>query len=162
MTTNIKSKLTISGTCPTFDEAELKRRQAGYKKMYLQTSQCMEVVRASIPYDFLIQVNEKCQIGYVIAQKQPITTLPLDYSVYLIKPAEQQVADLELIDARIKEEYIIEIEATRALFKEELKEQLLQKAELAEQKKVDDKRAKLLADIEQQIDNTFASLAIPA
>lgn len=157
-----KTTITISGTCPQFNEEELKRRQEGYRSMYLQTSQCMEQVRATIPYDFLTKVTEKVKLDYVIAQKQPITCLPLDYSAYLIKPLEIQEADLLEIDAKIKAEYIVELETNRAAFKEQLKNQLLQKAESDEQKKLENKKAKLLADIERQVEDTFAPLAIPA
>ena len=157
---NVKG-ITIQGTIPKFDEGEMKQRQAGFHRMYEQTSQCMELVHANIPYDFLNSVAEKVKLGYVISQRQPITTLPLDYSAYLIKPPEQQALDLQLIDARVKQEYIDELEIKRAEFKELVKRQLLQKAELAEQKKIDDKRAKLLADVEKEVNDAFDDMVVP-
>jgi hypothetical protein len=161
-TANNKPKITIQGVLPQFDESELKHRQQAYHSMYLQTSQCMEQVRATIPYDFLTKVAEKVMQGYVIALKQPITTLPLDYSAYLVKPPELQQADLIVMDEQLKQEYIAEIETKRAAFKQQLKQQLLQKAESDEQAKIDNKRAKLLADIEKEVENTFTPLVIPA
>lgn len=160
-TANKPKTITMTGSAPKYEEVELQRRQQGYHSMYHQTSQCMEIVRATIPYDFLNQVNEKCQSGYVIARKQPITTLPLDYSVYLIKPLHMQEVDLLEIDARIKAEYIAEIEAGRTAFKGLLRQQLLQKAELAEQKRLDDKRAKLLAEVDKEVNDAYADLVYP-
>ena len=158
---NVNNKIKIQGTIPKYDETELKQRQAGFHRMYEQTSQCMEMIHASIPYTFLTSIVDKVQQGYVINEKQPITTQPLDYSAYLIKPIEQQAADLKVIDARVKQEYIDELDISRAAFKELVKAQLLQKAELAEQKKADDKRAKLLADVEKEVNDAFGEMVVP-
>lgn len=159
---NVKSRTTIQGTIPKFVQAELEVRQNGFQSMYEQTSQCMELVHENIPYAFLNSIVEKVKLGYVISQKQPITTLPLDYSAYLIKPPEQQALDLQLINERVKLEYIAELEIKRAEFKELVKQQLLEKAELDEQKKIDDKRNKLLAEVEKEVNDAFGDLVLPA
>lgn len=161
MTTTIKPRLTITGVPPQFDEAELKHRQEGYRSMYLQTSQCMEQVRATIPYDFLTKVAEKIAAGYSLAQKQPITTLPLDYSAYLIKPLEIQEADLVEIDAKIKAEYVEFLKDEHLRYENLLRQQLIQAAEAKELKKAADAEAKRLASIDAEVAATFTKLVIP-
>ncbi|SEE44954.1 hypothetical protein [Pseudomonas kilonensis] len=155
------TKITIHGTAPEFDQAELERRQAGYHAMYKQTSQCMELVRAAIPYEFLVAITEKSKLGYMISSKQPITTQPLDYSAYLIKPLEIQQVDLEAIDARVRLEYITDLEREREEYRQLLTTQLLQAAALKEQKKLEDKQAKLLAEIQREVNDVFGEFVVP-
>ena len=155
------TKITIHGTAPEFDQAELERRQAGYHAMYKQTSQCMELVRANIPYEFLVAITEKSKLGYMISSKQPITIQPLDYSAYLIKPLEIQQVDLEAIDARVRLEYITDLEREREEYRQLLTTQLLQAAALKEQKKLEDKQAKLFAEIQREVNDVFGEFVVP-
>jgi hypothetical protein len=155
------TKITIHGTAPKFDQVELERRQAGYHAMYKQTSQCMELVRAAIPYDFLVAITEKSKLGYVISSKQPITTQPLDYSAYLIKPFELQQVDLVAIDERVRRDYIEYLESERQRYREMLTAQLLQAAEAKEAQKVEAKRLKLIDEIAKEVNDVFGELEIP-
>ncbi|MER2096608.1 MAG: hypothetical protein ABS977_06820 [Pseudomonas qingdaonensis] len=155
------TKITIHGTAPKFDQAELERRQTGYHAMYKQTSQCMELVRAAIPYEFLVAVTEKSNLGYVISSKQPITTQPLDYSAYLIKPEHLQQADLVVIDEKVKRDYIEYLESERQRYRELLTAQLVQAAEAKEAQKVEAKKLKLLDEIAKEVNDVFGELTIP-
>jgi hypothetical protein len=155
------TKVTIQGVPPQFDETELRERQAGYHHMYMNTLQCMELVTAGIPYDFLNKVIEKSKQGYTLAEKNIITTLPLDYSVYMVKPIEIQDADQLLIDAKVKAEYVDYLQAEHLRYQELLRQQLIQAAEAKERKKADDAEAKRLASIEAEVAATFTKLVIP-
>jgi len=157
-----KSKITISGTFPTFDAAELQSRQDRFHHAYLETALCCEMVRGDIPLQLISNVIDKVAQGYTLNTKYPVLMGEMSYICRMTKPLPLQELDLIAGDEQIKQEYIVEIEGARAEFKERLKQQLLQKAESDEQKKVDDKKAKLLADIEKQVEDTFAPLAIPA
>jgi hypothetical protein len=161
MTNKINDRITISGSAQKFDPTALKQRQEGFHNMYKQTSQCMELVRAPIPYAFLTAVVEKSKLGYVLSEWSPISTSPADYSCYMIKPEELQQVDLIAIDEREKCKYIAELEKQHEEYRMLLTAQLLQTAESKEKKREDDKRAKLLADIEKEVAETFAPLVIP-
>ncbi|MNJ02789.1 hypothetical protein D3C73_1628700 [compost metagenome] len=54
-----------------------------------------------------------------------------------------------------------ELEAEREKYRQLLTEQLLQKAELAEAKKIADKKAKMLSEIQKEVDAVFTELVIP-
>ncbi|MCF7540224.1 hypothetical protein [Pseudomonas petrae] len=158
---NIKQTISIKGTCPQFNEEELKQRQQGFHNVYLNTDQCCTLVRGVIPFELLTNVINMASQGYTLTAKYPFSMDPLNYQCRMLKPAHMQEADLVALDEEIKQKYITEVEAKRAAFKELLKQQLLQKAESDEQKKANDKKAKLLADIEKQVEETFAPLVIP-
>ncbi|MNF44225.1 hypothetical protein D3C76_1335880 [compost metagenome] len=155
------TKIVMTGTAPKFDQAVLKQRQEGFHNMYKQTSQCMELVRANIPYEFLTAVVEKSKLGYVLSEWSPISTSPADYSAYMIKPEELQQVDLIAIDEREKCKYIAELEKEREEYRVKLTHQLLQTRELQEAKKAADKHAKVLAEIEKEVNDTFGVLIVP-
>ncbi|MNN90226.1 hypothetical protein D3C81_2081410 [compost metagenome] len=54
-----------------------------------------------------------------------------------------------------------ELEVEREEYRELLTQQLIQKADLAEAKKVADKRAKMLSEIQKEVDAVFTELVIP-
>lgn len=153
--------ITIKGTAPKFDQSELNQRQQGYHHMYRNTMECKEVVRAELPHLFLLNVIKKNADGYVLDEKLPIKMEPLNYSCYMVKPEHLQQAELVAADEKVKRDYIEWIESERQRYRELLTQQLLEKAERAEQKKIDDKRAKLLAEVEAEVANCFGELVIP-
>ena len=157
MTDNI----TIKGTAPKFDDQVLKQLQQGYHHMYRNTDQRCTVVRDKLAYSFLAKVVEMSAEGYVLTPNYPISTSPADYSVFMVKPDHIQAADLIAIDAKVKQEYIEKLEREREDFKLKLIAQRLQAAELKEKKREDDKRAKLLADIEKEVNDMFGDLVTP-
>lgn len=154
-------KIVIHGTPRKYDEVELKQLQEDYHVKYRQSAQCLEVVQAEFPYEFITAIIEKSQLGYELSKWSPIRTLSLDYSASMIKPPEMQKLDLSIIDADVKAQYVKELEVEREKYRQLLTEQLLQKAELAEAKKVADKRAKLLAEVQREVDSVFTELVIP-
>lgn len=161
MTNVTTNKITIAGTPPQFNEAELKRRQEGFHHMYKNTLQCMELVGAVIPFDFLNKVIAKSKQGYSLVEKHIITTLPLDYSVYMLKPEEHREADLLEIDAKVKAEYVDFLKDEHLRYQELLRHQLIQAAEARDLKKAEDAQAKRLASIEAEVAATYKKLVIP-
>ncbi|MNR26057.1 hypothetical protein D3C85_1432440 [compost metagenome] len=77
------------------------------------------------------------------------------------KPDHLIQADLEVIDAQTKQSYVAWLESEHERYRQLLKDQLIQAAELKEAKRIADKQAKLLLDIEKQVADTFAPLVIP-
>jgi hypothetical protein len=154
-------KITISGTVPKFDQAELEQRITSRHNQYHQTSESYEIVRGAIPHLFLSNVIAKHDQGYKLMPSYPMSVGQLSYEVGMTKPDEMQKADLDVIDAQVKQAYITELEVKRDKFKQLMVDQLLQTAELKEQKKVDDAKAKRLVEIQKQVNETFADLVVP-
>lgn len=153
----------ITGAPRQFNQTELEQRQAGYHHVYKTTNQCCESVRDEIAFGFLNKIIELNSQGYVLSIKYPITTNPMSYHAAMIKPEHLQALDLEVINERVKQEYIAELQAEHAQYKELLERQLLEKAEKAEQKKVVDKRAKLLESIRTEVNDAYGEeLVIPS
>lgn len=156
------TNITMTGTAPKYDEQVLQQRQAARRNQYHATSESHGVARGTIPFEFLTNVIELSNQGYELSNRFPITSTPLSYSAYMRKPDAIQADDLEAIDEEVKQTYIADLEREREDFKLKLTAQLLQAAKLREQKKEDDKRAKLLADIEKEVNDVFGDLVIPA
>ncbi|WP_085724685.1 hypothetical protein [Pseudomonas sp. R37(2017)] len=154
-------RIKISGAPRQYDEAELKQLQEHAHAKYRQSAQCLEVVQTDFPYEFITAIIEKSKLGYELSKWSPIITLPLDYSASMIKPPELQKLDLDVIDVDVKAQYIKELEAEREEYKAKLTQQLIQAAELKEQRREEEKRAKLLREIEKEVADTFAPLIIP-
>lgn len=155
------NKVSIHGVPRKFDEDELKQLQEDYHAIYKQSAQCLEFVQADFPYELIATIIEKSKLGYELCKWSPIRTLSLDYSASMIKPEELQKIDLAVIDADVKAQYVKELEVEREKYRQLLTEQLLQKAELAEAKKIADKKAKMLSEIQKEVDAVFTELVIP-
>ncbi|OQR32772.1 hypothetical protein BWR59_12515 [Pseudomonas sp. Bc-h] len=147
--------ITIKGAPRKFDQSQLKQRQAGYHHMYRNTAQCCTPVHDEIAFGFLTKVIELNNAGYTLSSKYPISTSPMSYHAHMVKPDSVQVVELEAIDERVKQEYIDELQSELTEYRELLRLQLLEKAELAEQKKIADKKAKLNAEVQKEIDDAF-------
>lgn len=154
--------ITVKGSIPTFDEKEWERRQESYRHMYLNTRECKEMVRAELSFQFLQTVIKMTGDGYVLDEKLPIRMEALNYSAYMTKPQHVQDADLALMIGKVKEDYIAELERERVRFKELLKAQLIERDEIKEAEKIASAKAKRLAQIEDEVNNTFADLVIPS
>lgn len=161
MTSKTNTKITISGFPRKFDNAELLKRQQGYRNVYKQTSQCMAIVRGDIAYNFLSIVIEKSNQGYVLSPNLPINIEALNHSCHMIKPQDIQEAEMLLLDEQVKQQYIAELEAELQQYRALLTQQLLEKAELAEQKKIADKKSKLLAEVHKEVIGVFGELVVP-
>ncbi|MNV91330.1 hypothetical protein D3C71_1858150 [compost metagenome] len=77
------------------------------------------------------------------------------------KPDHLIQADLEVIDAQTKQSYVAWLESEHDRYKQQLTKQLIQAARDKERKREEAKQAKLLADIQAEVDATFADLVIP-
>jgi hypothetical protein len=152
--------ISIKGVPRKFDQSELEQQQAGFHSMYRNTDQCCTLVRGDIAYDFLTKVIEMSNEGYILTNKYPISCAPMSYHAHMIKNESSQLADLEAINQRVKQEYIAELQAELTEYRDRLTQQLLEKAVLVEQKKADDKRAKLLAEVEKEVSNVFGELVV--
>lgn len=155
------TKITIQGSAPQFDEEVLKARQAARYNQYHLTSESYRIARGQIAFEFIANVIELANQGYELSDKYPVTTDPMSYHAHMRKPESVIQADLEALDAQIKQDYIADLEAEREEYKALLTAQLLQTAEAKEKKKEEEKRAKLLKDIQSEVDATFAPLSIP-
>lgn len=154
--------ITVKGSIPTFDEKELERRQAAFKHMYLNTLECKAVVRAELPFQFLQAVIKMAAEGYTLDEKLPIRMESLNYSAVMTKPQGQQDSELALMMDKVKEGYVADLKIERERFKELLKAQLIERDEIKEAKKIEDAKAKRLAQIEDEVNNTFVDLVIPS
>ena len=156
------TKITISGSEPKFDAQVLKELQAGYHNVYNNTDQHCTVVRDELAYNFLAKVVEMSEQGYILTSRYPVSTAVADYSAFMIKPSHIQAADLAIIDDEVKQKYIADLELERERYRQLVTPQLLQKAELAEAKKVADKQSKLLAEVQKEVNDLFGDLVIPS
>lgn len=159
--TNPRTRISIKGAPRKYDANELLLRQQAFHSMYRSTDQNCEMVRGELPYLFLIRVIEKFGEGYILTDRYPMTMSSMNYHCHMIKPEHLQTADLAIIDEKVKQDYIAELETELAQYRELLTKQLLEKAELAEQKKLADKRAKLLAEVEKEVNDVWAEIVVP-
>lgn len=151
----------ISGSAPKFEQKELEQRQAAYRTMYHATMESKEAVRAELPHLFLLNVIKHSEEGYILDENTPLRLEVLNYRAFMTKPSHLQTQDLEAADFKIKEAYIVELEAERLRYKQLLTEQLLEADAAKEQKKLDIARAKRLAEIVSEVENCFGQLVIP-
>lgn len=164
--TNINSdiktrKIQVHGVPPTWSDDEFESRVASWINVYHNTSQCMENVTSALPHDFLEIVSAKTAEGYSIARTQRVNFEPLSYSCWMIKPKEMQQIDIAEIRVTEKVKYVAFLESGRARYQDLLRQQLLQAAELKEQKKVEDAKARRLAEIDKELNELFTPLVVP-
>lgn len=157
----MSDKIKISGSARKFNPVELEQRQQGYHNVYRNTDQCCTMVHGEIAFTFISKLIEMSADGYVLTNKYPISTTPTSYRAHMVKPDSVQQADMDVIDERVKQEYVKELEAEREEYKQLLTAQLLQTRQLADAKKIADKEAKVLAEIEREVADTFGELVIP-
>ncbi|MDR6581635.1 hypothetical protein [Pseudomonas extremaustralis] len=154
-------KITIKGVPPKFDHSELERRQAARHNQYNLTSESHCVARGDIALVFLKNVIKLAEQGYELSSKYPVTTDPMSYAAYMRKPEEIAKADLKELDELVKQEYIADLEREHQKYKDLLTAQLLQAAELKDKKKEEERKAKLLKEVEKEVANAFGELVIP-
>lgn len=161
MTDKTNDRITIKGTAPKFEEQTLKILQAARHNVYDQTDECTALVRGDIPILFLSNVIEYNAKGYTLSTKYPVSIGSGGYSCRMVKPEHVVHADLEALNAQVKQNYIADLEREREEFKQLLMQQLLETRALAEAKKIADKQAKALAEIEKEVNDAFGELVIP-
>ncbi|MCW0920882.1 hypothetical protein OK411_10835 [Pseudomonas sp. RG1] len=155
------AKITVKGVPPKWDDAEFEARIDSWANVYRGTTQCMVSVRSPLPHDFLESVASKIAEGYKVARNQAVTHEALNHSCWMVKPDNKQQKDIDDIRVRVKAEYVGFLQAERKRYQDLLTAQLLQTAEAKEQKKEEEKKAKLLREIENEVADAFAPLSIP-
>jgi len=157
----MNTKVSIKGAAPKFDEQVLKQRQAARHIVYDQTDECTALVRGEIPVQFLTNVIGHHAKGYTLSMKYPPSFGSGSYWCRMEKPDSIKIGERSALDAQVKLEYIAWLESEHERYKKLLTAQLLQAAEAKEKKKEEDKRAKLLSEIEKEVLETFGDLGIP-
>lgn len=157
----MNTKVSIKGAAPKFDEQVLKQRQAARHIVYDQTDECTALVRGEIPAQFLTNVIGHHAKGYTLSMKYPPSFGSGSYWCRMEKPDSIKIGERSALDAQVKLEYIAWLESEHERYKKLLTAQLLQAAEAKEKKKEEDKRAKLLSEIEKEVLETFGDLGIP-
>lgn len=153
--------ITIKGSAPKFDQAELERQQASWRHAYDTNGMYNEKIMGGIGFQFLANVIERSKQGYELAETLPITHEPFNYSCYMSKPMALREQDHQESDERIKQEYITWLESERQKYRQLLTAQLLEADAIKEQKKQDLIKSRRLAEIEQEVSNCFGDLEIP-
>lgn len=161
MTNTNTDKIVIKGIPAKFDPNELERRQQQSQWAYTQTSQCCEIIRAAIPFNFLSVIAEKINAGYELSSKYPITMESLNYSAHLVKPPAMQKADIAIINNDVRTAYKAELEADHAKYQNLLLEQLLQAEEQKQVKAAASAKEKLLARLQKEVADCYAPLVFP-
>ena len=154
-------KIKISGTPPQWSQSEYDRRVEGWVNAYRGTERSMELVRASLEHEFLQAVIDKASQGYRITPIKRVMHVPLDHSVYMVKPLAVQQADIEEIKAEVKAEYIEWLEKEHTRYQDLLRQQLIQSQQEKEGKAAEQAAAKKLAEIEKQVQACYKPLEIP-
>ncbi len=154
-------KIKIVGAPPKWDDEEFNRRVDAWVNVYRQTERSMELVQAPFGHEFLQRVIDKANAGYTVTSKKDVKHLPLDYSVWMVKPLEQQQADIEEIKKDVKAEYVAHLESERARYQEQLRQQLIQAREEKDRKAAEQAKAKQMAEIEAEVQACYKPLVIP-
>lgn len=111
---------------------------------------------------FLANVIKLAEQGYELSSKYPVTTDPMSYAAYMRKPDAIQQVDLEALDELVKQKYVAWLESEHQKYRELFTAQLLQAAEFKEKKKEEERKAKLLKEVETEVFDAFGELIIPA
>ncbi|MCY1440188.1 hypothetical protein D9M71_564530 [compost metagenome] len=155
-------KIKITGVPPKWDDEEFNRRVDAWVNVYRQTERSMELVQAPFGHEFLQRVIDKANAGYTVTSKKDVKHLPLDYSVWMVKPLDQQQADIDKIKKDVKAEYVAHLESERARYQEQLRQQLIRAQEEKDRQAAEQAKAKQMAKIEAEVQACYTPLNIPA
>lgn len=156
-----KTKIVVNGVPPKWSDAEFETRVEGWIKVYKGTTQCMEVVRAPLPHDFLELVASKVSEGYTVSRNHSVVIAQLDHQCWMVKPLTHQQKDIDDIRVRIKSEYVEFLQVEHVRYQDLVRQQLIQAAAAKEQKRIDDAYKKRMSEVEKEVLNTFSPLVIP-
>lgn len=151
---------TIKGVPSQFNQSLLEEKQNQLVDAFLKTSQSSYRLQAHLPHDFLNEYARLSALGYTLTDF-PIIMSPANYSALLHQP--QEVLDPLIADirAKVKADYVAELEAEHENYKLLLIEQLratdLAKAEKAKA----EQEAKQLAKYEKLANDCYTPLSIP-
>jgi hypothetical protein len=161
MNSKTNHRITIQGTTPKFDATVLQQLTEARHSAYDQTDECTALVRGEIPIQFLSNLIDHHTKGYTLRTNYPVSIGLGSYSCRMEKPESIQTADKIGLAAQVKLDYIAWLESEHERYKQLLTAQLLQASELKEAEKIEKAKAKLLADIQKEVDATFSDLVIP-
>ncbi|MNE12906.1 hypothetical protein D3C76_338480 [compost metagenome] len=154
-------KIKITGVPPKWDQSEYEKRVDAWVNVYRQTERSMELVQAPFGHEFLQRVIDKANAGYTVTPKKDVKHSPLDYSVWMVKPLEQQQADIAEIRKDVKAEYVAHLESERERYQQLLRQQLIQAQEEKDRKAAEQAKAKQMAEIEKEVQACYKPLEIP-
>lgn len=161
MTNKTNDRITIQGVPPKYNEQELSQHITARHAEYHSSQESHTHVFAEFLYDMIVKVIELTAEGYSLSKQYPITSTNLQHHCFMRKPDHLIQEDLAIIDAQTKQSYVAWLESERDRYKQQLTAQLIQTAQDKERKREEAKQAKLLADIQAEVDATFAELVIP-
>ena len=150
----------ISGVPSQFNQALLEEKQNQLVDAFLKTSQSSYRLQAHLPHDFLNEYARLSALGYSLTD-YPIQLQPANYLALLHQP--QAILDplIAEIKAKVKAEYVAELEAEHEHYKLLLIEQL-KAADLAKAEKAKaQEEAKALAKYEKLASECYTPLSIP-
>ena len=154
-------KTTIKGTPRQFCVDELQTRQQKATKAFLETSQSLHRLYSNSHGDFFDQYADLILEGYRPDVSRLPDLQPTSYTAYLRKP--QHLLDTEVLklEQEVKQQYVAELELERKEFEAKLVTQMLQADKAKEQKALEAKKAKKLAEYKAIAASTYTPLAIP-
>lgn len=155
------TKTKISGVPAEYDANKLQALQAQARAVYAIRG-AKEDVKAELPLHLITELHDKLSNGYTIDDKCYLNFSPLNLLCQLYKPADVQEKEMALIDEQVKQKYISDLEAERELFKQLLIQQLMEAEEERERKRQEQARAKKLKEFEDQANECFGELKVPA
>lgn len=151
---------TISGVPSQFSQTLLEERQAQHVALFLNTAESSYRLQAHLPDQFLIEFARLSALGYSLTD-HPIQMQPANYLALLHQPQEVLEPLIADIRAKVKADYIGELEAEHRHFKLLLIEQL-KAADLAKAEKAKaQEEAKALAKYEKLANDCYTPLDIP-
>jgi uncharacterized FlgJ-related protein len=151
---------TIKGIPSQFNQALLEEKQNQLVDAFLKTSQSSYRLKANLPHDFLNEYARLSALGYSLTDF-PIIMSPANYSALLHQP--QAILDPLIADirAKVKSEYVAELQAEHERYKLLLIEQL-RAADIAKAEKTKaEQEAKQLAKYEKLANECYTPLSIP-
>lgn len=151
---------TISGVPAQFDQQELETRQQQLVDAFLKTSQSSYRLQAHLPHDFLNEYARLHSLGYTLTDF-PIIMSPANYSALLHQPQEVLEPLIAEIKAKVKADYIAELQTEHEHYKLLLIEQL-RAADMAKAEKAKaQEEAKAQAKYEKLANECYTPLEIP-
>lgn len=151
---------TISGVPSQFNQALLEEKQNQLVDAFLKTSQSSYRLQAHLPHDFLNEYARLSALGYSLTDF-PVIMSPANYSALLHQP--QAILDplISDIKARVKADYVAELEAEHLQYKLLLIEQLKAADTAKAEKAKADQEAKQLAKYQKLAEECYSPLEIP-
>ena len=150
----------ISGVPSQFNQQELDARQQQQVNAFLKTSQSSYRLQAHLPHDFLNEYARLSALGYTLTDF-PVIMSPANYSALLHQPQALLEPLIAEIRAKVKADYVAELEAEHLQYKQLLIEQL-KAADLAKAEKAKaQEEAKAQAKYEKLANDCYTPLEIP-